>query len=105
MVALCEAAAELGAQSHIVSITMRANAAEALHPPFPELYGVDTPIQFQNYRLPGMRVDGEANYVAVLRLMAYFWHMIKPDTFCRLRAAPLVVLSARNASVLALLVC
>lgn len=104
MVALCEGAAELGADSRIVSIALRRNPAEQEHPPFPELYGVRTPITFVTYRLPWLQVGDETQLVPALRLAVYFGFLARPATVRSLKSGSPLVFSGRNTTVLAMLV-
>lgn len=104
MVALCEGAAEAGAASQIVSIALRPDPAEPRHRPFSELYGVQAPVDSVTYRLPGCAVGSDSRHVAALRFVTYALHMVRADTRRSLRHTGLAVLSARNTSVLAMLI-
>ncbi len=104
MVALCEGASMLGADAEIVSILIRRNPSEPRHPPLTELYGVQAPLRFVSYRLWGVSVGEGGGRVAILRLCVYLRHMLSRSVRRAVRSGALVTFSARNASVLAMLV-
>ena len=104
MVSLCEGAAELGAATEIVSYTVRVHPSEPKHPPFRELYGLQTDVAHAVYPLPGVEADSEGLFASGGRLAIYLGHFLGYLTRAERRRSRLTIVTARNYSVLAAMV-
>lgn len=103
MVALCEAAAHLGAESEIVSFTARISPLEPRYPPFEQLYELTAPLRNTAYHIYGADVDKGNIFSNVFRLLVYARRLAGFVLRREHRRHSLVVCSARNYSVLWLL--
>lgn len=102
MVGLCEGAAALGAEAEIVGPKVRIDRSEPVHADFADLYGVEWPVRYRPLRLPWVHANREGRFSALVRLLVYGCFVSKQILSGRWRGR-LVILSARNASVLWLL--
>jgi hypothetical protein len=101
MVALCEAVAEWGVESEIVSFNVRLHKDEPSHPDFRSLYNIRAPLRVKSYPIPFVRTE-TSWAVTGFRLLAYSWHLFK--VLLRTPRSVPVVTSARNYSILAMLI-
>ena len=102
MVALCEGVAALGADVEMVSPVWQPSPHEPICPPLRELYGVEEPVQFFEYRFPFISMDYRGPIKNLLRILAYTWHMIRFRLRRRGRDRQVIVCS-RNSAVLTML--
>jgi len=102
MVSLCDGIAGQGFETEIVSFTARMHPSEPSHPPFRQLYGVETPLMSRAYRIPFAVVDSESTYVRAARAGLYVAHLLKRMVIGA--KGRTTVVAARNYSVLAALV-
>lgn len=103
MVALCEGVAGAGAESEIVSVRVRVDPAEPVHPPFEKLYQLDLPVRHTSFSIPWVTANDGGVLFGCLRLAAYTAYALKLAARNRKPGALPQVLSARNYSVLAML--
>lgn len=104
IVALCEGAAELGTDVELVSYKAKMHYCEPNHLPIKALYGIDTVFKIRQYKLPMVKInDKNKNYWSdFLRLVYYTIHMIKFISRNLSLEYDLVIISARNYSILAM---
>jgi glycosyltransferase involved in cell wall biosynthesis len=103
MVSLCEGAAALGVESEIISMQVRLHSAEPEYPVFRDLYLLDYSVRNTALPIPWISANDGGIFSGFLRLGAYSVYATKLLAGSRQSEEKLLVLSARNYSVLMML--
>jgi len=104
IILLCEGAAELGADSEVVSYAVKMSPYEPAHPPFEKLYGITTPIVNTTYSLFRVNIDSKGILFALQRFFAYSIHIVRFIFSTNVHRFRYVIVSTRSYSILAMLV-
>src|SRR5687768_17285216 len=103
MLALFVCAIGCGAESEIVSLHVGLNSAEPIHPPFEQLYQLESPVRHTAFAIPWLTANDSGLLSRCLRLAIYTAYAFRLAVRnCKRDATP-KVLSARNYAVLAML--
>lgn len=104
IVSLCEAAAQIGADTEIVSLIGKIPSREPKYLPFEELYEIDFPIAHKTYPILNINGDNLSFLKDIQRLFVYTVHTLRFIFNEKTKQYKYVIISARNYAILAMLV-
>lgn len=103
IVSLCEAAAQIGANTEIISLNSKIHSSEPKYLSFEELYGIDFPIAHKAYPILNFNGDKLSFLKDIQRLFVYTVHTFRFIFSEKTKQYKYVIFSARNYAILAML--